>query len=77
MSSLVDENFSVLQRLRYQTHAKRAYIFITCGSNLIHAISELLLNLITNSSNQNLTDVKTIKDNENQKVTSKSDLLRR
>ena len=57
-----EENFSTLKKLKTLTHKKREYVIITSGSNLIHAISELLLNLTVNSNKDNLKDIKTIRD---------------
>ena len=58
--SFVEDNFSVLKKMKYLPIVKRSFLFLTCGPNLIHAISELILNLITNSDRKNLTDKKTI-----------------
>ena len=57
-----EENFSILKKLRSLSQKKREYVIITSGSNLIHAISELLLNLTVNSNRDNLKDIKTIKN---------------
>ena len=58
--SYVEDNFSVLKKMKYFPIVKRSFLFLTCGPNLIYAISELLLNLIINSNRKNLTDKKTI-----------------
>lgn len=60
-SSFVQENLITLKRVKYLPYVKRSYIFLTCGPNLIFAICELLYNLVTNSSNKNLSDKKTIR----------------
>ena len=59
--SYVEDNFLVLKKMKYLPIVKRSFLFMTCGPNLIHSVSGLLLNLISHSSRKNLNDAKTIK----------------
>ena len=53
--------FDSLIELRKLNVERRNFILISCGANLIHAFSELFLNIIKHSNPKNLTDKTTIR----------------